>query len=169
MEHTSSVSNNRQSFPSALIQTWLFVAISDALFASATGILIAPTASPARVFKGVASVLFGKGAIAGGAGMALTGLAMHFGVALFWSLVFVAAVRNSAALSRAIASWPTAIVVAAVYGVSIWLIMTWIVIPSMVHKPPTLSLRYWVQLVGHIPFVVMPMVLVNRRDAAARG
>lgn len=101
--------------------------------------------------------------------MALIGLAMHFGVALFWSLVFVTAVRNSAALSRAIASWPTAILVAAVYGISIWLVMTWIVIPSMVHKPPTLSLRYWVQLVGHIPFVVMPMVLVNRRDAAARG
>lgn len=66
------------------------------------------------------------------------------------------------------ASWPTAILAASVYGVAIWLIMTWIVIPAMVHRPPNLSLKYWVQLAGHIPFVVMPMVLVNRRDAAAR-
>jgi hypothetical protein len=168
MGQSSSVSYRQQSFGSALVKTWLFVAVSDACFASATGVLIAPYASPARVFKGVASVLFGKDMLAGGAGAALTGLAMHFGVALFWSALFVTAVRNSSVLSRAIASWPTAILVASIYGVSIWLIMTWIVIPSMVHRPPNLSVKYWVQLVGHIPFVVMPMVLVNRRDAAAR-
>jgi hypothetical protein len=169
MAQPSSVSNYRQqSFGLSLVKTWLFVAVSDALFASATGILIAPYASPARVFRGVASVLLGKGAMTGGAGTALVGLGMHFCVALFWSFLFVTAVRNSAALSRAIASWPTAILVASIYGVSIWLIMTWIVIPSMLHRPPNLSLKYWVQLVGHIPFVVMPMVLVNRRDAAAR-
>ena len=169
MAQPSSVLNYQQSFGSALVKTWLFVAVSDALFASATGILIAPYASPARVFRGVASVLFGKGALTGGAGTALIGLAMHFCVALFWSFLFVTAVRRWATLSRAIASWPTAILVASIYGVSIWLIMTWIVIPSMLHKPPNLSVKYWVQLVGHIPFVVMPMVLVNRRYAAERA
>jgi uncharacterized membrane protein YagU involved in acid resistance len=156
------------SFGKALVKTWLFVAVSDACFASATGVFIAPFASPARVFRGVASVLLGKSAMTGGAGTTLIGLAMHFGVALFWSLLFVTAVRNSSALSRAIATWPTAILVASIYGVSIWLIMTWIVIPSMLHRPPNIGVKYWVQLVGHIPFVVMPMVLINRRDAAAR-
>jgi hypothetical protein len=162
-------SHDRQSFVSALVRTWLSVAVSDALFASATGVLIAPYASPARVFRGVASVVFGKGALTGGPRTALLGLAMHFCVAFFWSLLFVTAVRSSPVLSRAISRWPTAILVASIYGISIWLIMTWIVIPSMLHKPPNLGVKYWVQLVGHIPFVVMPMVLVNRYGAAARA
>jgi uncharacterized membrane protein YagU involved in acid resistance len=130
---------------------------------------IAPYATPARVFRGVASVPFGKEMLNGGTSAALTGLALHFCVALVWSTLFVVAVRNIAWLRAAIASWPTALLVAAVYGVSIWLIMTWIVIPSMLHRPPNLTLKYWVQLVGHIPFVVGPMLLVNRRDASARA
>ena len=70
---------------------------------------------------------------------------------------------NHAWVRESLETWPRALLVAAIYGVSIWLIMTWIVIPSMVHRPPTLSTKYWVQLIGHIPFVVGPMILVNRR------
>ncbi len=164
----ASSASNEQSFGSALVKTWVAVAVTDALFASSTGMFIAPYATPARVFRGVASVLFGKEMLTGSTGAALTGLAMHFGVALGWSTLFVLAVRNLPWLRAAISSWPTAIMVAAVYGVSIWLIMTWIVIPSMVHRPPNLNLKYWVQLVGHIPFVVGPMILVNRERARRR-
>jgi hypothetical protein len=41
--------------------------------------------------------------------------------------------------------------------------MTWIVIPSQLHRWPTLGLKYWIQLVGHPVFVVGPMIFVNRR------
>ncbi|MEO5903636.1 MAG: hypothetical protein ABIQ55_06470 [Gemmatimonadaceae bacterium] len=162
MAQTSSAAN-LQSFGSVLVKTWLSVAVTDALFASATGMFIPPVVAPARVFRGVASVLLGKSAIDGGATTALIGLAMHFGVALAWATLFVVAVRNVQWVRESLETWPRALLLAAIYGVSIWLIMTWIVIPSMVHRPPTLSTKYWVQLIGHIPFVVGPMILVNRR------
>lgn len=165
MAQTSSGMNYGQSTGSALVKTWLAVAVTDALFASATGMFIPPVATPARVFRGVASVLLGEGALDGGATTALIGLAMHFGVALFWSTLFVLAVRNIPWVRESLESWPRALLLATIYGVSIWLIMTWIVIPSMLHRQPTLSTKYWVQLGGHIPFVVGPMILVNRRRA----
>ena len=163
MAQTSSVSN-QQTFGSALVKTWLAVAVTDALFASSTGMFIAPTVTPARVFRGVASVPLGKGALDGGATTALIGLAMHFGVALIWSTIFVLAVKNIPWVRESLETWPRAILLAAIYGVSIWLIMTWIVIPAFLHKPPTLTTKYWVQLVGHPIFVVGPMILVNRRS-----
>ncbi len=153
----------RQSFVSAWIRTGLLVALSDGLFASATGILIPPYATPFRVFRGVASVLFGRGVLTGGVPMALVGIMMHICVALFWSGLFLLALRNSTMLRDAIQSWPTAILVATVYGLSIWLIMSLIVIPAMVHRPPTIGTKWWVQFIGHIPFVVGPMILANRR------
>ena len=95
--------------------------------------------------------------------MALVGIGMHICVALFWSGLFLLAVRNSSALAAAVQSWPRSILLAAVYGPSIWLIMSLIVIPAMVHRPPTIGAKWWVQLVGHIPFVVGPMILANRK------
>ena len=156
---------SRSSFVTAWLRTGLMVAISDGLFASATGILIPPYATPFRVFRGVASVLFGRGALNGGVPMALVGMLMHLSVALFWSGLFLIALRNSPALRDAIQSWPKAILVATVYGPTIWLIMSLIVIPGLVHRPPTIGAKWWVQLIGHIPFVVGPMILANRRSA----
>src|SRR6478672_1944519 len=122
---TRPFAGQRQSVVSVLVRTWLFVAVSDAIFASLTGMFIPPTATPARVFRGVASVLLGKSALDGGSTTALIGLAMHFGVALAWSALFVVVVHNSWWLKDALKSWPGRILVAVVYGVSIWLIMTW--------------------------------------------
>jgi hypothetical protein len=160
----------------SLVRQWfktgVAVAISDGLFASATGIWIPPYATPFRVFRGVASVLFGKGALDGGAPMALVGMLMHLTVALFWSGVFLLALQNSEKLRSMISSAPGAIVVAIVYGMAIWLIMSCIVIPTLLHRPPTIGLKWWVQFLGHPIFVVTPMILVNRRfmrDRAAGG
>ncbi|HUQ47124.1 MAG TPA: hypothetical protein VM053_02645 [Gemmatimonadaceae bacterium] len=163
---TRPFAGQRQGVGSLLVKTWLLVAVSDALFAAATGMLIPPAVTPARVFRGVASVMLGRSALDGGSTTALIGLAMHFGVALIWSAIFVFAVHNSWWLRDALKTWPSRILVAVVYGMSIWLIMTWIVIPSMVHKlPATFPLKYWVQLVGHPLFVVGPMIFINRRSA----
>ena len=156
---------NRSGFAARWLRTGLMVAVSDGLFASATGILIPPYATPFRVFRGVASVLFGRGALNGGVPVALVGMMMHLCVALFWSGLFLVALRNSPALRDAIQSWPKAILVATVYGLSIWLIMSLIVIPTLVHRPPTIGAKWWVQLIGHIPFVAGPMILANRRTA----
>src|SRR5512141_1225415 len=156
----------RSDFLSAWLQTGLAVAISDGLFASATGMFIPPYATPLRVFRGVASVLLGKEALNGGLTTGLIGIGLHFCTALFWSGVFLLAIRSSSMLRNAIRHWPTAILVASVYGPAIWLFMSLVFIPAMLHGPPTISTKWWVQLVGHIPFVVMPMVLVNRKRGA---
>src|SRR6185503_21342637 len=104
------------------IKTGVAVAVSDGLFASATGIWIKPYATPFRVFRGVASVLFGRGVLDGGVPWALVGMLMHLTVALFWSGVFILALQNSEKLRAAVQSVPSAIFVAMIYGISIWLI-----------------------------------------------
>ena len=147
-----------------LARSGLTVGVTDGLFASATGVLIAPYATPFRIFRGVGSVLFGKEALNGGIPMALVGIGMHFFTATFWSLVFILIVRSSKQIQKTIMTWPGALVAAGIYGPSIWLFMSLVFIPAMVHRHPTIGLKWWVQLIGHIPFVALPMVLVNRSD-----
>jgi hypothetical protein len=36
--------------------------------------------------------------------------------------------------------------------------MSLVVIPVLVHRPPAVTIRWWVQLIGHIPFVALPIV-----------
>jgi len=140
-----------------LVKSGIAVGVADALFASAVnGIMLHRT--PVRVFQGVASVLFGRGVLDGGLPTAALGLAMHFCVALFWSAIYLLATRGSSALGSLVRAPRGALAFAAVYGPFIWLVMTFMVIPALVHRPPTLNLTWWIILVGHIPFVVMPMV-----------
>jgi len=37
-------------------------------------------------------------------------------------------------------------------------VMSLVVIPLLVHHAPTFSIRWWIQLVGHFPFVGLPIV-----------
>jgi len=55
--------------------------------------------------------------------------------------------------------------VAALYGPVIWLVMSLVVIPLLSRRPPAFNFRWWVQLVGHIPFVAVPIVAVISRPA----
>jgi hypothetical protein len=153
----------RSTFVQDWLATGLAVALSDGLFASATGLLIPPTVTPFRVFRGVASVAFGPKAIDGGVPWALAGIGMHICVALFWSGLFVAALYTFPRLRSMIRTWQGALAIAIPYGLSIWLFMSLVFIPSMLHRAPTITPKWWVQLFGHIPFVVGPMILVNRR------
>ena len=47
------------------------------------------------------------------------------------------------------------------YGPFIWTVMSVVVIPLLVHRPPSINVRWWVQFVGHIPFVALPIVGVG--------
>ena len=48
--------------------------------------------------------------------------------------------------------------VASVYGPFVWLVMSLVVIPLLLHRPPAITIRWWVQLIGHFPFVGIPIV-----------
>jgi hypothetical protein len=83
---------------------------------------------------------------------------MHFIVAFTWSAVFFVLVLAVPWLGRVIATWPGTIAIAAVYGPIIWIVMSFVVIPFFTGRPPTITYRWWVQLLGHIPFVAIPIV-----------
>jgi hypothetical protein len=153
-------------FPT-LFKSGLLVALSDGIFASATGILIKPYATPFRVFRGVASVIFGPDALNGGIPFALIGIGMHIVTATWWSLVFILILRESSRVRSAIMNRAGAITVALIYGPAIWLIMSLVFIPAMVHRMPAIGLKWWVQLIGHALFVVGPMIFVCRREVSA--
>ena len=142
---------------SRLVRAGLLTGITDGLFSSVL-VVVFYGSTVARLWQGVASTLLGKEAIDGGTGPELIGVLMHFGVAFGWSAVFLFLVLRSAWIRRVLSSRFGVFKVAAVYGPFIWLVMSLVVIPLLLHRPPTINLRWWVQLIGHFPFVGLPIV-----------
>jgi hypothetical protein len=111
-----------------------------------------------RTWQGVASTLLGRGALDGGMRSTAIGLTMHVGVAFGWSAVFLLLWLRSAGLRRRIATRTGMLQVAAVCGPCIWMVMSLVVIPLLVQRPPTITGRWFIQLAGHFPFVGIPIV-----------
>lgn len=81
---------------------------------------------------------------------------------MVWSSLFVSVLFSSARLRRALKSRLGVVVVAAIYGPLIWLFMSLGAIPYVTGRDPSFGLRWWVQLVAHVPFVTLPMVITAR-------
>jgi hypothetical protein len=154
---------------SRLVRAGLLTGVTDGLFASVQSVVSGSTLI--RLWQGVASTVLSKSAFDGGIPTALLGVVMHFGVAFAWSAVFLFVVMRSSWVSRAVSSRHGVIGVAAIYGPCIWLIMSLVVIPLLLHRPPTITSRWWVQLVGHFPFVGLPIVasIANGRAKVGRA
>jgi hypothetical protein len=149
---------------SRLLRAGLLTGIIDGLFASVQAVINGSTLT--RLWQGVASVLLGKEALEGGTTTALIGVLMHFGVAFAWSAVFLLLASRSAWIRRVLASPYGVLKIAAVYGPFIWMVMSLVVIPVLVHRPPTVNPRWLVQLIGHFPFVGLPIVaMIGGREA----
>jgi hypothetical protein len=146
---------------SRLLRAGLLTAITDGLFSSVLSAVFYGS-TVARLFQGVASTLLGPAALQGGTRTALIGVLMHFGVAFGWSTVFLLIAANSSFVRRVLTAPYGVIRVASVYGPCIWLVMSLVVIPTLLHRPATINYRWWVQLIGHIPFVAVPMVTMIR-------
>jgi hypothetical protein len=160
------LSDRRPSFIGAVVPVWIVTAIWDAICASALGVAYGSTA--ASVWKGVASTILGTDALQGGGAAVAAGLALHAAVAFTWSAMFVAAALAWRALRRTIRTPGGALGVAAIYGPLIWLVMSLVVIPLAAGRPPRFGLRWWVQVVAHVPFVTIPIVFTTRRVLADR-
>jgi len=145
-----------------LVRAGLTTAVSDGLFSSVLSVAFYHS-TVTRLFQGVASTLLGPAAFTGGAGTAAVGILMHIGVAFGWSAVFIYFVMRSTWVRAFVASRYGTFKVAAVYGPAIWLVMSLVVIPLLLHRPPRISTRWWVQLVGHFPFVGIPIVAWGSR------
>jgi uncharacterized membrane protein YagU involved in acid resistance len=140
-----------------IVRAGLTTAIVDGLFSSVLTLLYGSTVS--RLFQNVASTVIGKSAFTMGARATALGVLMHFSVAFFWSAVFVLLVMRSARIRAVLASRYGKIKVSSLYGPAIWLVMSLLVIPILLHRPPTITYRWWIQLAGHFPFVGLPIVL----------
>lgn len=149
---------------SRLVRAGLLTAVIDGLFSSVlSAVFYGSTVT--RLFQGVASTLIGRRALEGGTPTALLGVLMHLGVAFGWSAVFLFLVMRSTRVRRVVASPNGVIKVASLYGPFIWLVMSLAVIPLLLHRPPAINFRWWVQLIGHIPFVGVPIVAAIGRGA----
>jgi len=146
---------------SRLVRAGLLTGITDGLFSSVLNVL-AYRSTVSRLFQGVASTLLGNEAFDGGTKTALVGVLMHFGVAFAWSGVFLFLVLRSRRIRDLLASPYGPAKVGALYGPLVWIAMSLAVIPLLVHRPPAIGARWWVQLIGHIPFVGIPIAAASR-------
>ena len=147
---------------SRFVRAGLATGVTDGLFSSALAAFVYGS-TVTRLWQGVASVLLGAAAFDGGMRAAATGVLMHFGVAFGWSAVFLLLVLSSSWIRGVLASPYGVIAVATVYGPLIWIVMSLAVLPMLTHRPPTINIRWWVQLVGHCPFVGLPIVALIGR------
>jgi uncharacterized sodium:solute symporter family permease YidK len=138
----------------------LLTAITDGLFSSVLSVVFYHS-TVQRLFQGVAGTLLGPDALNGGWPTALIGMLMHVGVAFGWSAVFLLLVMRLRRVRETVASPSGVVKVAAVYGPFIWMVMSLVVIPLLVRRPPTIGFRWWVQFFGHFPFVGLPIVALS--------
>jgi len=153
--------NHAPARGSLLIKTGLLTGVVDGTFSSVLSVA-AYHSTVTRLFQGVAAVLIGNRAFDGGIRTALVGIVMHFGVAFGWSAVFLFLALRSALVRRVLESRYGAFRVASIYGPFVWLVMSLIVIPTLTHRPPAINIRWWVQLIGHAPFVGLPIAAAIR-------
>ncbi len=147
-----------------LARAGLLTGVIDGLFSSILSVFFY-NSTVTRLFQGVASTLLGKAALEGGTRTAAIGVLMHFGVAFGWSAVFLLLFSRTRWIRERLASRNGAIQIASLYGPFIWLVMSLAVIPLLLHRPPSITIRWLIQLLGHIPFVALPIVAMIGRGA----
>ncbi len=119
---------------STIALAWLVAGTLDI----AAAILYYTGASPARaarLLQGIGSGLLGDRAFAGGATTALLGLALHYLIALTWTLVLVVGFRIVAALRRHL------VLTGIAHGVVVWSVMNLVVLPSSNVRHAPIRLR----------------------------
>ena len=141
---------------SRLARAGMLTGVVDGVWAIVLTLLYGRTVT--RLFQGIAATAFGDGMYKGGLPTTLLGVVMHFGVAFAWSAIFLLLVTRSQWLRGVLDSRYGVVKIAAVYGPVIWIVMSVVVIPLLVHRPVTITYRWWIQLAGHIAFVGMPMI-----------
>jgi hypothetical protein len=153
--------------PGRLVRAGILTALSDFLFASFLSMVVYDSTF-SRLWQGVASVPLGRQALEMGNRAVAIGLLLHLAVAFTWSALFLFVVMRSSRVRRVLESPGGVLKAATVYGPVIWLVMSLVVIPTFTGRPPTITSRWWVNLVGHIPFVALPMIWMLARRPTPR-
>jgi hypothetical protein len=139
----------------------LLIGTLDILFA--IGFWLPRGVAPIRIFQSIAAGLLGTRAFSGGPATAILGGALHYFIALAIVVVYWLVGRRVAFLVR----HPLAC--GAIYGIGVYLVMNYVVIPLSAAGRPKRFLVWWVvsSVVVHAFLIGVPAALFAR--AAARG
>ncbi|MCC6288666.1 MAG: DUF1440 domain-containing protein [Chitinophagaceae bacterium] len=118
-----------------ILFAWIIAGTADAAAAVIVYSFVLDQASPLKIFQGIASGIAGKSAFEGGAGSALTGLALHYCIALCWVIIYFFLYPKIKLLQK------NKIVSGLFYGLFVWLVMNIIVLPVTFNRPPALLLH----------------------------
>lgn len=152
----------RNSTARAIFWAWLVAGCLD--ISSAIVIWMMRDVRITRGFRGIATGLLGREAAItnGGTGVAMLGLALHFFIMLGWTMVFYLASRGAPALIRR--PLPSGIA----FGVLVYLIMYWVVVPlsRIGPRPHSFNLSATSDLAAiliHICLIGLPIALILSR------
>jgi hypothetical protein len=148
--------NNRSGRARAIVAGGLAAAVLDAVDAL-VAYKLAYGMSPGVIYQFVASGLLGKAAYAGGAAAVLLGVAVHLLVAFTAATVFVVASERLPGLRRDAVGWGLA------FGVAVYGVMTFVVIPLSRIGPSLPSVSLLANgVLGHAFLVGLPIALAAR-------
>jgi len=147
-----------------LIIGWLIAATCDICYATGFSYFYRGV-PPARILKLVASGILGTDAYQGGAGVAALGLGLHYLNALIITCIFFAVASQAPALVR------KPLLVGVLYGVVVYLVMNYVVVPlSRIGPRPTPPPLTWVTgVLVHMFLIGVPIVWAARQAFANRG
>jgi hypothetical protein len=141
-----------------ILTAGLIVGAMDALAANTHAYLLRGT-PPAAVWRYVASAVFGKSAGTGGPEMIALGLLFHFIVAIGWTGLFFVAYPKLRFLASNV------VLVGMAYGLFIWLMMNYVVVPltKITMGPIRLTTGTVLMILIHLFVIGVPIsYLANR-------
>ncbi len=141
----------------ATVVSGMIIGIADGLAAITSAYLLSGV-TPDRVFQYIASAAVGSEAFSGGMSMVVLGVLFHFFIALSFTAFFYAlASRRKSLLDKVFLT-------GVVYGVFIWLIMNFAVIPlSKIPASKFNPSQVFVGLLIHIFVIGVPMVWLAKQ------
>lgn len=120
--------------------------------------------APARIFQSIAAGLYGPASFSGGTRTVVIGAALHYFIALCIVLVYWVGSRRLGVLVR------RPIVLGSVYGVLVYLVMNYVVIPLSATKRPAFLLSWVVcSVLVHAFLIGVPAALFSRAALPASG
>lgn len=147
-----------------VVRAWLVAATMD-ITAAITYYPLTANVRVVRILQGIASGLLGARAFQGGLATAVLGVALHYMIALFWTLLFFAAARAFKPLLRNLVATGIA------YGIVVWAVMNLVVLPlSNVRHAPFNARQAIVAAVILVICIGLPIAgIIGRHERAAAG
>lgn len=161
MLDVTSSHDGRGTTPQRVAAAAATVAVLDLAFATVLWVLIQQKITMVQLVQGIAGGVMGKAAFAAGAASVALGLAVHCTIAFAWTIVYLIVVRRSATLRQIVATWRGALLLGVGYGVLVWLLMDFVVLPlSRATPTPLFSANFLYTLLAHVTVVGPPIVLL---------